>query len=50
MDVQQDKENQQEITKDFLNIQKVFYTKSPSLAKIIPKFFLQLFKKNYSSI
>ena len=45
MDVQQDKENQQEITKDFLNIQKVFYTKSPSLAKIIPKFVYNYLKK-----
>lgn len=45
MDIQHEKEKQQEITKDFLNIQKIFYAKSPSLAKIVPKFVYNYLKK-----
>ncbi|MCD4680754.1 MAG: hypothetical protein K8S00_10240 [Bacteroidales bacterium] len=46
MDNQQEKEKRQEITRDFLNIQKVFYAKSPSLDKIVPKFVYNYLKKN----
>lgn len=45
MDIQQEKEKRLEITRDFLNIQRVFYAKSPSLAKIIPKFVYNYLKR-----
>ena len=45
MDIQKDIEKPEEIKKDFLNIQKIFYTKSPALAKMVPKFVYNYLKR-----
>ncbi|MBI9036866.1 MAG: glycerol acyltransferase [Bacteroidales bacterium] len=45
MDIQNETEKRDEIKKEFLNIKKIFYNKSPSIAKMVPKLVYNYLKK-----